>query len=83
MLLGCTPNPSTGNAAVHLNVPSTRHVLLDLRTMDGRLVASVVDRIVAAGTHALPLPADMPSGVYLCRLVSGSIVETELVEVIR
>jgi hypothetical protein len=67
---------------VRFDLPRPGHVRLELFDLRGRRVASLVDRDLAAGAHAVPWHGvddrgrAAPSGLYLARLVAGDQVRT-------
>ncbi len=75
-------SPARGAADLHLCLPESRHVRLDLYDATGRCVASVADRVLSAGDHRVQV-AGLAPGVYLCRLSSGAVTLTGHVVVVR
>lgn len=71
-LLGAYPNPFNRASQVGFVVPTAARVKLELFDLQGRAVATVVDRTFAAGTHRVTLDAgDLAGGVYFLRMKSG------------
>jgi len=62
--LTVAPNPSAGNAALTLALPSAQAVRVAVVDALGRTVAVVHDGPLAAGRHRLALPAALAPGVY-------------------
>lgn len=74
------PNPFRN--ALHLDVAlqNTERVRVDLVDMMGRTVSRLIDGVLPAGTNSLRLDAvDMPSGMYLVRVVTRDQVVTRSV----
>jgi hypothetical protein len=65
------PNPFRGSTTINLSLPSSSHTRLTVHDVSGRTVATLVDGELTAGTHAIEWNANVPSGVYFCRLVAG------------
>jgi hypothetical protein len=71
------PNPFNPMTTIEFSVPSARHATLRIVDMLGREVTSLVDKVVAAGTHRVEWNAEgRPSGVYLARFRAGDVVQT-------
>jgi hypothetical protein len=71
--LAVTPNPSNGTAAM-LSFDVQRATPATVRVLDltGRQVAVVLNnKTLAAGPHALSLPANLQSGVYVAHITTG------------
>ena len=66
------PNPFNPTTTIPVTLAEARHVTLRVFDLRGRLVDTLADGILAAGTHALPFrAAALPSGVYLYTLDAG------------
>ncbi len=79
--LGPTPNPSSGTVALRFRLNASARVEARVFDVLGRQVAGVEPRMLAPGTHALPIALeDVAAGVYLYqihvdeRLVMGRLV---------
>ncbi|MCB1060475.1 MAG: T9SS type A sorting domain-containing protein [Calditrichaeota bacterium] len=74
--LSAYPNPF--NSTVSLRFDLTRGAVVSLRIYDvtGRLVETLADEWISAGTHTLHWNAQTASGVYFARVVSGEQVST-------
>ena len=55
---------------------SQDRTILQLYALDGSLIQTMVDGSLTSGNHELPLPVDLPSGVYLAILRSGPHIRT-------
>jgi hypothetical protein len=75
--LTAIPNPSTGQVVLQYHVPRATAVTIEIFSAAGTLVRRMVEGARAAGRHAIPWDArdenghDLPSGVYLARLVTS------------
>jgi len=76
------PNPSTGTSTLRFGVPNGSAVSLEIFDCSGRLVRTLVDGELSAGTHQEEVSGLQP-GLYLCRLKAGSQVDTRTLVVIR
>ena len=69
------PNPFNPRAVVPFEVPEVAHVRLTLVDIFGREVATLLDRLVAAGSHEAVLDGGrLDSGVYLVHLEAEGVV---------
>jgi hypothetical protein len=70
--LDVAPNPILSHAAIRYQLAREAHVCLTVYDVSGREVARLVDREQDAGAHEAHLDgAELPSGVYRCRLEAG------------
>ena len=75
LLFPAYPNPFNPVTTMRFNIPvETQHATsLQLFDVNGRLIESLVNRVVQAGQHEIEWSASgMPSGVYFAELVSGN-----------
>lgn len=71
------PNPFNPATTISFTVPTRSHVSIRVFDLLGRPVATLVDQTASTGTHQLRWDASkLPSGIYLCRMESGSITQT-------
>jgi YVTN family beta-propeller protein len=78
------PNPASDRATVRFSLASAAHVRLEIRSVDGAIVATPLDRTIDAGAHSVELPIDeLPQGTYLYTLRAGSSVVSRMMQVIR
>jgi len=71
-LASAYPNPFNSMTRLAFNLRNEGHTRLAVYDLNGRLVTTLVDDVLKAGTHALVFDsAGLPSGVYLYRLESG------------
>jgi hypothetical protein len=68
-----SPNPTAGSAMFRFSVPGDSNAELAVYDISGRKVATVIDGPVAAGEHSITADlSNLPSGVYVYRLVAGN-----------
>jgi len=76
------PNPFNPSTEIRYRLAEAGRVRLSVHDILGREVALLVDEVRPAGSHAVTFYANrgsaagLPSGVYVCRLTSGSLVES-------
>lgn len=79
-----SPNPARTATTIGFTLPRTTRVSLELRTADGRLVRHVVDRMLDAGAHRVPVGLDgLPSGRYLYTLSAAGYRVSNWMTVVR
>ncbi|MCC6476919.1 T9SS type A sorting domain-containing protein, partial [bacterium] len=68
------PNPFNGPTIFNFSLPQRANAKLDIYSLDGRLVTTLVDETLDAGAHVIRwTPLSLASGMYLARLsTSGS-----------
>ena len=72
------PNPFNPTTDIEYYLPEAAHVTLDVYNVTGQKVASLVDRVLGAGTHTAQWDAgSYSSGVYFYRLTAGNYTETK------
>ena len=78
------PNPCSRSTTIEFALASAERVLLKVYDLQGREVATLVDEVRAAGTHAIRWDASLaPAGVYFYRLAAGRRSETGRTVVMR
>jgi hypothetical protein len=78
------PNPFNPTTTISYGLPADAHVSLKVYNTIGQEVATLVDEAVSAGAHqATWNAANLPSGVYLYRLNTGSLVETKRMMLVK
>lgn len=71
------PNPFSDMTSIRYTIGEQCHVRLAIYDLYGKMVETIVDHPVAAGTHTLSWDASgIPAGVYVCRLNAGSRTES-------
>ena len=67
------PNPFNPNTTISFTLPERAKVLLTIFDLRGRKIAAPVDEIMESGGHSVVWHADnLPGGVYIYRLETGS-----------
>lgn len=72
------PNPFNPTTEILFTLPNDDHAVLRVFDVLGRNVATLSDQLLSAGTHRVTFDAsNLPSGVYMYRLESGSFSATK------
>jgi len=72
------PNPFNPSTMISYSLPAADRVRLDVFNVLGQSVATLVDRVEAAGSYSVQFEASRyPSGIYFYRLTHGSQSETK------
>lgn len=78
------PNPFSGNTVIPLTLHKSGWVELSIFDFSGSHVRTVWRGEKPAGTHRFEFEAgDLPSGIYACRLTTGSGVASRLMTLLR
>ena len=84
------PNPFNPSTTIRFALPVRSEVQLEVYNTLGQQVASLVQGECSAGYHQVVWQADVPSGIYYCRLTAkglqgdgGSFVETRKMILLR
>ena len=69
------PNPFSGTTSISLGIPKLTHVRLDVFDLLGRRLATLVNRELGPGTHAVKwnpnsVEAGIKPGIYVCRMTA-------------
>ncbi len=71
------PNPFSDHTTIRYTIGEENHVRLSLYDIYGKEVAELVNEVKTAGSHIVSYhSADLPSGVYFCKLSAGNRVES-------
>ena len=66
------PNPFNPSTTIRFDVKTQRNTILHIFDINGRLVISLVDEVLASGTHEVQWNASQQSsGIYFVELMSG------------
>jgi hypothetical protein len=83
-LASAAPNPVSATASISFTLPRAGRTTLSVFDNSGRVVATLADGMLDAGTHTRVFDASgLPAGLYLYRLSSGSYAETKTMTVVR
>ena len=78
------PNPFNPQTTIRFGMKDSGKVRLVVVDMLGRLVTTLVDTQMAAGTHEVVFDAgDLPSGSYLYRLETESTTVTRILSLLK
>jgi hypothetical protein len=78
------PNPFNPTTSMNLSLNESGYVNVNVYNVMGQIVSTLVDGNMDAGYHTLTWNADnMPSGMYLIRVQSGSNIETQKVMLLK
>ena len=79
-LLSAYPNPFNPTLNIKLNLQNASDVTLNIIDLNGKLVSTLLNSSVEAGSHDLTWNAQsMPNGVYLLNLETGNSTTTQKV----
>jgi hypothetical protein len=87
--LRCLPNPFNPRATIHFDLPEPGPVRLAIHDLAGRLIRTLVDQYLSAGSHQAiwdgrdAFGRDVASGTYLARFESGGGLETLGIGLVR
>lgn len=83
-LLRNYPNPFNSGTRIEFTLPRAGHVELSVYDLLGRETIQLLNGVLSTGAHAVNFnAANLPSGVYLCRLTSGGETQTRKMLLIR
>ncbi|MGE5411686.1 MAG: T9SS type A sorting domain-containing protein [Clostridiales bacterium] len=78
------PNPFNPSTSINFSIPERHFVSLKVYDLLGREIAQILSSEFEAGTHTIKFtPKDIPSGVYLYKLESGSYIQSRKMMIIR
>ena len=78
------PNPFRDATRIPYTLQRPARVTLTVYTLDGRSVATLIDRFQAAGRYEAPFSADgLSAGTYLYRLRTGDHVQSGRMTVVK
>lgn len=75
------PNPFPSRTAIHIDLPLAGHITVSIYNLLGVEIAKIADADFDAGSHNFEWNAvDIPSGIYVCRLVAdGKSVVSQMI----
>jgi hypothetical protein len=72
-----SPHPLHRSASIRYEVPERMNVRLEVLSLLGERVATLVNGVVNPGSHDVDFDAShLSSGVYFCRLEAGNTIAT-------
>lgn len=78
------PNPFHPMTTIQYDLPKDQHVKLEIYSVSGQYIRTVIDQQVNAGSHTVMIDASMlSSGVYLYRITTNEFTETLRMSVIK
>lgn len=77
-----SPNPTCCGGKLTFSVPEAASVRIEAFDVSGRLVFILTEDIFQPGQYDVSLP-DLPSGVYVIRMISGECVVSEMLTFFR
>jgi len=78
------PNPFNSETLITYDLPERMRVRLDIYNIRGQLIRTLRDEEQGAGRHFASFPArDLPTGIYIYRLVAGGRVFSKKFMIIR
>ena len=78
------PNPFSASTVLRFQLSQGGPVAVEIFDVGGRCVAKPVDEWLPAGGHTAAWDASkMPSGIYLCRLRTADLRDTQRIQVVR
>jgi hypothetical protein len=78
------PNPLNASTMIRYDLPTAGKVSLTIYNLLGQRVATLFDGQQAAGSHTISWDAaDLPSGVYLCRMEACDFARTQKMVLIK
>ncbi len=83
-LIGNYPNPFNPETLIKYSVSETVHLELSIFDVLGRRIINLVNSVVAPGEYEVNFEAgSLASGIYYCKLSSGSFSETKKMMLLR
>lgn len=78
------PNPFNPNTSIQFTVPELSHVRLDVYSITGELVNTIVNEVKEIGSHNVVFNASkLSSGVYIYRMTAGNLVITKKMNLLK
>ena len=78
------PNPFNPSTIIQYAIPSASNVKIEIFTVIGEKVATLVDGFKNVGNYEVSFAASgLPSGMYLYRISAGTFVQTKKMILIR
>ncbi|MEO9884934.1 MAG: lamin tail domain-containing protein [Balneola sp.] len=78
------PNPFNPSSTIQFSLPEAGNVRLDVFTITGQLVTTLVNNRMVSGKHSVTFDgSNLASGVYVYRIVTGNFVQTKRMTLIK
>ncbi|MBN2010982.1 T9SS type A sorting domain-containing protein, partial [candidate division KSB1 bacterium] len=78
------PNPFNPSSTIGYTLKTNHLVTLKIYDLLGRDIATLVDTNQPAGNYTVVFEAaDLPSGIYFCKLIVESFIETRKMVLVR
>tara|TARA_R110002049_G_scaffold25131_1_gene88482 strand:- start:731 stop:4429 length:3699 start_codon:yes stop_codon:yes gene_type:complete len=78
------PNPFNPSSTIQFTLPQAGDVRLDVFTITGQLVTTLVNNRLGSGEHSVTFDAsNLASGVYIYRIMSGKFVQSKRMTLIK
>lgn len=67
------PNPFNPETTISFYLPETRHISLEVFNVNGQKIATIASGRYSSGHHEIKFSGDeLPSGIYIYRLMTGN-----------
>lgn len=78
------PNPFNPTTVIKYSVPVASKVRIDVYSVTGQLVSTLVDGFISAGNHEVTMKADnLSSGVYIYKLNAGNVTLSKKMQLLK
>jgi len=78
------PNPFNPRTTIQIALVKPEHVRLRVFNLNGKEIRTLVDQPLTSGEHSIIFEAnDLASGIYICKMQAGHIVETKKMVLVR
>lgn len=78
------PNPFNPTTNIEFSIPETSNVTLEVFSIQGQRVATLVDGTLNAGTHSVNFnAANLPSGMYMYRIQAGNFTKVNKMTLVK
>jgi|GEM_PF-357618 len=83
------PNPFNSSTAISFYLPKSQFIVLDILSVTGERMTTLLNANKTPGLHSVSWNGknangvDVPSGIYVCRILAGELVTTRRIVLIR